>query len=82
MLDKSILLWYNKGTKRERYKIMTAIDFIKQHPHITKWTIRGWAFGEWQDATLLDVITEKYGTKCYVAFVSEESGEGQVWIER
>lgn len=61
---------------------MKAIDFIKQHPHIKEWTIMGWALGKWEDATLLDVITEKYGTKFYAAIVSEESGKGQVWIER
>jgi hypothetical protein len=82
MLDKPLPLWYNKGTKRERYKTMKAIDFIKNNPDIKEWKVVAWILGKWQEVTLLEVITEKYGAKCYAYFVSQDRARGEVWIER
>lgn len=61
---------------------MKAIDFIKNNPDVKEWKVMAWIFGEWQEVTLLDVITEKYGTKCYNCFTSQDKKRGEVWIEK
>jgi hypothetical protein len=61
---------------------MKAIDFIKSNPEIKEWKVMAWVYGEWQEVTLLEVITEKYGTECYAYFASQDKKRGEVWIER